>query len=321
MYRTPSLTMNRAPSFMTAKQLGSGANGPLPVFRLDGKVALITGGGGKIGQECARRLLREGANVCLVDIDADALAKAREKLSSVLQTGQAVRSRIVTVVADACVEEDVDAYTKKCVAAFGRLDCLLLSPGIDYTAHSIFDTTDEEYELVMKTNVKSAFLGLKHGATAMQVLGHGGSIILASSVAALRGTPGYILESSSKSALSGLAATAAAELGQWGIRVNVIHPSGLGSTLRKKAETEDELEEMKQAIPLGRFAQADDIASVVAFLTSEDSKFMTGGELRVDGGFMAAGGELKADDLLSAPPSASQSPAPSSPVGEQPMQS
>jgi NAD(P)-dependent dehydrogenase (short-subunit alcohol dehydrogenase family) len=132
-----------------------------------------------------------------------------------------------------------------------------------------------------------AFMGLKHAAAVMRELGNGGSIILASSIAGLRGTPGYVLEATSKSALNGLAQTAAGELGKYGIRVNTIHPSGLGSVMAKSIESPQELEEMRSAIPLGRFAQVDDVASVVAFLASEDSKFMTGGDLKVDGGIVS----------------------------------
>lgn len=129
-----------------------------------------------------------------------------------------------------------------------------------------------------------AFLGLKHAATAMRDLGHGSSIILTSSIAGLRGTPGLILYSGSKFALRGLALTAAGELGQFGIRVNTIHPSGVDTPMFRNAWSPEKLEELKTAMPLGRFAQVDDVASVVAFLASEDSKFMTGGFLKIDGG-------------------------------------
>jgi NAD(P)-dependent dehydrogenase (short-subunit alcohol dehydrogenase family) len=133
-------------------------------------------------------------------------------------------------------------------------------------------------------NMQKAFLGIKYAATAMRDLGNGGSIILASSIAGLRGTPGYILEATSKSALNGLATTAAGELGEYGIRVNTIHPSGLGTTIQEHIDDKEELEERKHQIPLGRFARVDDVSSVVAFLASEDSKFMTGGDLKIDGG-------------------------------------
>jgi NAD(P)-dependent dehydrogenase (short-subunit alcohol dehydrogenase family) len=136
----------------------SSLNGPLPVFRLSGKVALITGGGGKIGVDTARRLLREGANVSLVDIDGDALKAAVQTLQETLSTGQAWQSRILTVVADATVEADVESYTKKTVAAFGRLDCVFLGAGIPYGStepKTIFETTEEDYEKIMPLNVKS----------------------------------------------------------------------------------------------------------------------------------------------------------------------
>ncbi|KAF2645788.1 short-chain dehydrogenase [Massarina eburnea CBS 473.64] len=118
----------------------------------------------------------------------------------------------------------------------------------------------------------------------MKELGNGGSIIITSSVAGLRGSPGLILYSGSKFALRGLALTAAQELGEFGIRVNTIHPSGVDTPMFRQAWSEEKLEELKGAMPLGRFARVDDVASVVGFLASEDSKFMTGGFLKIDGG-------------------------------------
>lgn len=129
-----------------------------------------------------------------------------------------------------------------------------------------------------------AFLGLKHVAKAMKELGNGGSIILTSSIAGLRGTPGLSVYSASKFALRGLALTAANELGPDGIRVNTIHPSGVDSPMFKQAWTEEQLEELQAGIPLGRFAQTHDVSSVVAFLGHEDSKFITGSFLKIDGG-------------------------------------
>lgn len=257
---------------------------PLPVNRLDGKVAIITGGAGKIGVETAGRMLCEGANVALVDISVEALDAALLILKQALSTGQSIASRILTIVADVTKEDEVEAATRRTVQTFGRLDIAFLNAGISYPATSLFDTKEEDYEKVMTVNVKSAFLGLKHAAAVMRDLGNGGSIILTSSIAGLRGTPGLILYSSSKFALRGLALTAAGELGQFGIRVNTIHPSGVDTPMFRNAWSPEKLEELKSAMPLGRFAQVDDIASVVAFLASEDSKFMTGGFLKIDGG-------------------------------------
>lgn len=118
----------------------------------------------------------------------------------------------------------------------------------------------------------------------MRDLGNGGSIILTSSIAGLRGTPGLILYSGSKFALRGLALTAASELGCHGIRVNTIHPSGVNTPMFEAAWSPEKMEELRKAVPLGRFAETSDVAGVVSFLASDDSKFMTGGFLKVDGG-------------------------------------
>lgn len=118
----------------------------------------------------------------------------------------------------------------------------------------------------------------------MKDLGNGGSIILTSSIAGLKGTPGMSVYSASKFALRGLALTAATEFGPEGIRVNTIHPSGVDTPMFRDAWSEEQLEELKAGMPLGRFAQTHDVSSVVAFLGHEDSKFITGSFIKIDGG-------------------------------------
>lgn len=112
----------------------------------------------------------------------------------------------------------------------------------------------------------------------------GGSIILTSSIAGLRGTPGLSLYSVSKFALRGLCQTAAAELGQYGIRVNTIHPSGVDTPMFRLAWSEEKIEELKKAVPLGRVAEVEDIAGVVSWLASADASFVNGAMIKVDGG-------------------------------------
>lgn len=131
----------------------------------------------------------------------------------------------------------------------------------------------------------AAFLTLKHSALAMrQQTPPGGSIILTSSIAGLRATPGLSLYSTSKFALRGLAQTAAAELGQYGIRVNTIHPSGVDTPMFRLAWSEEKIAELKKGIPLGRVAEVDDVAGVVSWLASEDARFVSGAMVKVDGG-------------------------------------
>ncbi|KAF1974076.1 NAD(P)-binding protein [Bimuria novae-zelandiae CBS 107.79] len=257
---------------------------PLATHRLANKVAFITGGGGKIGVETAARLIREGANVTLMDISFEALEEALVTLKDAIYTGEISTSRILTVVGDASKEEDMVSALERTVKMFKKLDIALLNAGVSYAAKPLLKTSEEEYDRVMGVNVKSAFLGLKHVGKTMAALGNGGSIILTSSIAGLRGAPGLSVYSASKFALRGLATTAATELGPSGIRVNTIHPSGLGGPSFQQSWTEEQLEEMKKGMPLGRFAETHDVSSVVAFLGHEDSKFITGSFLKIDGG-------------------------------------
>ncbi|KAF2440831.1 NAD(P)-binding protein [Karstenula rhodostoma CBS 690.94] len=260
---------------------------PLATHRLANKVAFITGGGGKVGVETAARLIREGANVTLMDVSWDALEQALATLKDALFTGEIASSRVLTVVGDAAKEKDVIDAVERTLKMFKRLDIAFLNAGISYQPTPLLETTEERYDEVMGINVKAAFLGLKHVGKAMKALQNGGSIILTSSIAGLRGTPGLSVYSASKFALRGLALTAANELGPDGIRVNTIHPSGVESPMFREAWTDAQLEEMKAGIPLGRFAQTHDVSSVVAFLGHEDSKFITGSAVKIDGGCLS----------------------------------
>ena len=114
----------------------------------------------------------------------------------------------------------------------------------------------------------------------------GGSIILTSSIAGLRGTPGLALYSCSKFALRGLALTAAQELGQYNIRVNTIHPSGVNTPMFLRTWDPEKLKTMREGVPLGRFAEVEDVSAVATFLASDDARFITGGFLKVDGGMI-----------------------------------
>lgn len=127
-------------------------------------------------------------------------------------------------------------------------------------------------------------MGVKHAGIVMQKLGKGGSIVLTSSIAGLRGTPGVSVYATSKFAIRGLALTAAGEFGPHNIRVNTIHPSGLNTPMFHDTWGPEKVEQMRTTFPLGRFAEVEDISGVVAFLASDDSKFMTGAMLKVDGG-------------------------------------
>ncbi|GME63971.1 Short-chain dehydrogenase/reductase SDR [Neofusicoccum parvum] len=259
---------------------------PVPVQdRLSGKVALITGGGGAIGVCTGIRFLQEGARVALVDVSSDALVAAKEQISAQIPAAQDLDSCLMLVESDVTSEDSVQRCLAEVVKAWGRVDCAFLNVGISYASKSLLETSEDEYERVMRINVRTAFLTLKHSALAMrQQTPPGGSIILTSSIAGLRATPGLSLYSTSKFALRGLAQTAAAELGQYGIRVNTIHPSGVDTPMFRLAWSEEKIAELKKGIPLGRVAEVDDVAGVVSWLASEDARFVSGAMVKVDGG-------------------------------------
>ncbi|RAH56379.1 putative 2,5-dichloro-2,5-cyclohexadiene-1,4-diol dehydrogenase [Aspergillus piperis CBS 112811] len=263
---------------------------PIP-NRLHGLVALITGAAGNIGLESARRYLVEGAKVVLVDISSQGLAQSKEELLKAiadLPDGKSLNGNdfILTVQADATSEGDVERYVTKTIRRFGKLDVALLCAGISYSSTSILDTDVEQYDKVMQVNCRSAFLGAKHCGRAMRDSGNGGSIILVSSIAGLRATPGLSAYSTSKFALRGLCITAAAELGQYNIRVNTVHPCGVNTPMFLAAWPEEKMKSMLATVPLGRWAEVADVAALVSFLGSADARFMTGGALKIDGGIV-----------------------------------
>ncbi|KAI9929620.1 hypothetical protein MW887_001094 [Aspergillus wentii] len=263
---------------------------PIP-NRLLGRVALVTGAAGNIGLETASRFILEGAKVVLVDIIAEKLAQSKKAVIEAARESKSsgeinVEHAVFTVVADVTSEDDVKRDVDETVARYGRLDVAVLCAGISYSSTSILETDIDQYDKVMRVNTRSAFLGVKHCGRVMKDAGQGGSIILVSSIAGLRATPGLSAYSTSKFALRGLCLTAAAELGQFNIRVNTVHPCGVNTPMFLASWPEEKMKSMLATVPLGRWAEVADVAALVSFLGSADSQFMTGGALKVDGGIV-----------------------------------
>lgn len=128
---------------------------PLPIHRLEGKVIFITGGGGKVGVESAGRLLIEGANVALIDVDQPALEAAVPVLKAAIPTGVPLESRLLTIAADATKEADVEACVQKCVQRFGRLDAALLNCSEREDNKPLIETSEEDWDRIMLINAKS----------------------------------------------------------------------------------------------------------------------------------------------------------------------
>ncbi|WP_042221053.1 SDR family NAD(P)-dependent oxidoreductase [Oceanobacillus manasiensis] len=250
--------------------------------RLEGKTAVITGGAGGIGKKTAEFFLKEGAKVLLVDMNQDALDEVKSNLD---QYGE-----VAVAKANVTDEDEVKGYVNKAKEEFGSIDIFFNNAGIEGTVAPIAEQKLEDYQKVMAVNGDGVFLGLKYVLPVMSEQ-ESGSIINTSSVAGLGGFPGMAPYVASKHAIIGLSKSAAMEVADKGVRVNSIHPSPVNTRMMRsieKGQNPDDpnssKEEQTKAIPLARYGEAEDIANLVLFLASDESKFITGSEYRVDGG-------------------------------------
>lgn len=249
---------------------------------LKNKTAIITGGSGGIGFATAKIFLQQGAQVMLVDLNEDALKQAVQKLES---------AHVAYCPADVSSESDTKNYVQKTLERFGGVDILFANAGIEGQAGSLCDITEANFDKVFNVNVKGVWLAIKHTAGPIAKKG-GGSMIITSSVAGMRGSANLGPYVTSKHALVGLMRVASAELGSKNIRVNTINPGPVDNRMMRSIEKQfsnENPEAVKAAfvtkIPLGRYAQNDEIADMALFLASNQSRYCSGGLYTVDGGF------------------------------------
>lgn len=255
--------------------------------RLDGKVAIITGGAGNLGKTAAEIFLREGAKVSLVDMDKSKLEQAQKELSD---------ENVLIIEANVTKEEDVKNYVDQTVNKFGSVDIFFNNAGIIGEVGSIDQQSLDNFNKVLSINATGIFLGMKHVIPVMKKQQRG-SIINTSSVDGLRGSPNMAPYATAKHAVVGLTKTASLEVAENNVRVNSIHPAPVSGDMMKTVhqgqsasqgnKDEQVQEEITKSIPLGRYADSKNIANIVLFLASDESEFITGGEYRVDGGMGA----------------------------------
>ena len=247
-------------------------------MRLENKVALISGGARGMGAVEAKLFAREGAKVVIGDMLE---SEGRQTEAEINETGGECRFIRLDVTSEADWARAVD----EAVAAFGKLDILVNNAGIDRIS-SVEDTSESEWDLVMGINAKGVFLGTKAAIPAMRKVG-GGSIVNISSVAALVGgrTSAY---AASKGAVRLLTKSTAIQYAAEGIRTNSVHPGVIETPMTLPLlDTEEDRELTVARYPLGRIGQPEEIAYGVLFLASDESSFMTGSELVIDGGLTA----------------------------------
>jgi NAD(P)-dependent dehydrogenase (short-subunit alcohol dehydrogenase family) len=252
-------------------------------LRLKGKSALITGAGSGMGRETALEFLRQGASVLIADID-------REALENTVAAGREISSRIVGVQANLVLEADCKRAVDTAVESFGTLNVLFNNLGINLSA-TVADTTEAEWDKVFAVNVRSMFLTCKYALPVMMKDG-GGAIINTSSgggAAALKGLAAY---SASKGAVISLTRSVAVDYAAYNIRANYLIPGVIMTDMTRKvieAQPDPQAyeENMRTNNPLQRFGTEHEIAMAAVYLASDETAFMTGAGLVVDGGYLA----------------------------------
>lgn len=252
--------------------------------KLEGKVAIVTGGSGGIGLATAHRFIAEGAHVLLVDRAAESLQAATRELGP----------QAACITADVSSPEDTQRYVSEAVARFGHVDIVFANAGIEGVVRPLTEISVEDFDRVLQVNVRGAWLAIKHSVPELVKRG-GGSIIVTSSVAGLVGSPGLSAYVTSKHAVMGLVKSAALELAPLKIRVNTVNPGPIENRMMRSIEAQANPSDpagvkagFLSKVAAGRYGTNEEIASVALFLASDDSAYCTGTSIVADGGFVAA---------------------------------
>ena len=243
--------------------------------RVSGKVAIVTGAARGMGEAFARRMIDEGAKVMLTDV-LDQLGQ---------ETAKALGSNARYLHLDVTKEAEWKRVVAETEAAFGPVSVLVNNAGIAGKYSPIETTSEADYRIVIDVNQVSVFLGMKSVLQSMKRAG-GGSMINISSVIGMVGTPYSLGYCSAKFAVRGMSKSAAIEFAPYNIRVNSVHPGFVMTPMVTESEGIDELLKMVKAVtPQHRLGEPDEVANVVLLLASDESRFATGAEFVVDGGY------------------------------------
>jgi meso-butanediol dehydrogenase / (S,S)-butanediol dehydrogenase / diacetyl reductase len=260
----------------TEPETGSGIAG-----RVAGKVAIVTGGASGIGEGMVRALHAEGAQVVIADISGNEEQVAGE-----------LGDRATAVNVDVSDDAAVAGMVKSAMEEFGHLDVLCNNAGIDGEIAPVAEYPLEAYDRVLSVNTRAVFLGTRHAIPAMIESG-GGSIINTASIAGMVAFPGLSAYCASKAAVIGLTRSTAVEYAKAGVRCNAICPGVIKTALldaleaREPEKFAEVIEPAKQMTALGRIGDPPEIASAAVFLASDESSFLTGAAIPVDGGYTA----------------------------------
>ncbi|QHI99859.1 glucose 1-dehydrogenase [Xylophilus rhododendri] len=246
--------------------------------RFTGRSVLVTGSSQGIGAACARRFAKEGANVVING------RKESEETKALLAELQAMGQRCVFVAADVGTAAAAATLVAQAVEAIGVLDVLVNNAGVERSS-DFWDTTEEDYDLVMDTNVKGPFFVTQAFVKHCRAAARKGAVVNMSSVHEELAFPHFASYCASKGAMRMLTRDLANELAPLGIRINNVAPGAIATPInRHLMDTPELLRPLQAKIPLGRLGQADEVAALVAFLASEEAAYVTGSTYFVDGG-------------------------------------
>mgnify|MGYP001190705850 FL=1 len=253
--------------------------------RFADKVVVVTGASGGIGKAASLRFASEGASIVAVDMD-------EETLSETVELVEAAGGQAHAVTADVTVSSQVENYVNQATEIFGGIDVLFNNAGIEGHVAPLESYDEEIFDKVLQVNVKGVWLGMRHVVDALRLRG-GGNIVNTASGAGLMATPTLIAYGASKHAVIGMTKTAAVELAPAGIRVNAVCPGVVNTRMIRSIEEmsipEDPEEYTKltnERVPLGRYAEPEEVAGLVAFLASDEAAYITGSCYLIDGGII-----------------------------------
>jgi NAD(P)-dependent dehydrogenase (short-subunit alcohol dehydrogenase family) len=251
--------------------------------RLSDKVAIITGGASGIGRASVLAFVRQGARVVLADLDRERAQETLQLVAAEVGAGRACFQHC-----DVSDEAQVQALVELACAQYGRLDCMFNNAGLPGAVGALTDTSVEAWDRTFAVNTRGVFLGIKHAARVMQASG-GGTIVNTASVAGLNAGAGPAASSACKAAVISLTRSAAVELAPLRIRVNAVCPGLILTPLLERGQQTQLPEVLGQAQPWPEAGVPEHVAEAALFLASDESRFVTGEALVVDGGLTARG--------------------------------
>lgn len=251
-------------------------------MRLEGKVAIVTGGGSGFGEGIAKRFAEEGAKIVVADIVDDNGKRVAAEIEKAHGQGSAIYVR-ADVASDADTKNMIDA----CVERFGKLDILVNNAGVTHERMPMLEVSEAMVDKILAVNVKAIWLAARHAVPVFRKQGHGGVIINTASTAGLRPRPGLTVYNASKGAAIVMSKSMAVELAPDKIRVNALCPVAGETPLLASfmgGDTPENRAAFKATVPLGRFSTPLDIANAALYLASDEAEFITGVALEIDGG-------------------------------------